>query len=86
MASMSMALGSYVILERKDLMLPPPWRAACLSTPSHMCGCAGEKMGHSDWTGVGVSSLSKNPSVVSLLVSSRVELDRGQRVWQGAEI
>ena len=27
MALMSMALESYVILERKDLMLPPPWRA-----------------------------------------------------------
>ena len=28
MASMSMAVGSLVVLGRKDLMLPPPWRAA----------------------------------------------------------
>ena len=45
-----------------------------------------EKVGYLDWTGVGVSSLSKNPLVVSLLVSSEVELDRGQRIWQGVEI
>ena len=34
-------------------------------------------MGHLDWTGVDVSSLSKNPPVVSLSVSSRVESDGG---------
>ena len=60
--------------------------AAYLSTSSHVRGCMGEKVGHSDWTGVGVSSLSKNPPVVSLLVSSVVELDGGQRVQRGAEI
>ena len=51
--------------------------AACLSTSSHMCGCTGEKVGHLNWTGVGVSSLSKNLPVVSLLVLSRVESDEG---------
>ena len=60
--------------------------AACLSTFSHVRGCTGEKVGRSDWTGVGVSSLSKNPPVVSLLVSSVVESDGGRRVQQGAEI
>ena len=60
--------------------------AVYLSTSSRVHGCTGEKVGHSDWTGVGVSSLSKNPPVVSLSVSSVVELGRGQRVWQGAEI
>ena len=42
--------------------------AVCLSTSSHVCGCAGEKVGRSDWIGVGVSLLSKNPPVVSLSV------------------
>ena len=51
--------------------------AACLSTSSHVHGCTGEKVGYSDWIGVGVSSLSKNPPVVSLLVLSVVELDGG---------
>ena len=60
--------------------------AACLSTSSHVHDCTEEKVGHLDWTGVGVSSLSKNLPVVSLSVSSVVELDRGGRVWQGAEI
>ena len=60
--------------------------AICLSTSSRVCGCIGEKVGRLDWIGVGVSSLSKNPPVVSLLVSSGVESDRGQRVHQGAEI
>ena len=60
--------------------------AACLSTSSCVCGCTGEKMGHSDWTEVGVSSLSKNPPVVSLSVSSVVESDGGQRVQRGVEI
>ena len=60
--------------------------AACLSTSSRICGCTGEKVGHSDWIGVGVSSVSKNPSIVSLLVSSVVESDGGRRVQQGAEI
>ena len=60
--------------------------AACLSTSSHVHGCTGEKVGRSDWTGVGVSSLSKNPPVVSLSVLSVVESDGGQRVWQRAEI
>ena len=60
--------------------------AACLSTSSHVRGCTGEKVGHLDWTGVGVSSLSKNPPVVSLSVSSVVESDGGRRVWWGAEI
>ena len=60
--------------------------AVCLSTSSHVRGCTGEKVGHSDWTGVGVSSLSKNLPVVSLSVLSVVESDGGQRVWQGAEI
>ena len=60
--------------------------AVCLSTSFLVHGCMGEKVGHSDWTGVGVSSLSKNPPVVSLLVSSVVELDGGWRVRQGAEI
>ena len=60
--------------------------AACLSTSSCVHDCTGEKVGRSDWTGVGVSSLSKNLPVVSLLVSSVVELDGGQRVWRGAEI
>ena len=46
----------------------------------------GEKVGCSDWTGVGVSSLSKNLPVVSLLVSSVLELDGGQRVQWGVEI
>ena len=54
--------------------------AACFSTSSHMHGCVGEKVGCLDWTGVGVSSLSKNLPVVSLLVSSGVELDGGQRI------
>ena len=45
-----------------------------------------EKVGHLDWTGVGVSSLSKNLPVVSLSVSSVVESDGGRRVWWGAEI
>ena len=43
-------------------------------------------MGYSDWTGVGVFSLSKNPPVVSLLVLSGVELDGGRKVWWGVEI
>ena len=60
--------------------------AACLSISSLMCDCAGKKVGCSDWTGVGVFSLSKNPPVVSLSVLSVVELDGGQRVQQGAEI
>ena len=49
--------------------------AVCLSISSLVCGCAGEKVGWSDWIGVGVSSLSKNPPVVSLSVSSVVESD-----------
>ena len=49
--------------------------AACLSTSSCVHGCAGEKVGYLDWTGVGVSSLLKNLPVVSLSVLSRVELD-----------
>ena len=57
--------------------------AACLSISSLMHG---EKVSCSDCTGVGVSSLSKNPPVVSLLVSSVVGLDGGRRVQQGAEI
>ena len=60
--------------------------AACLSTSSRVHGCMGEKVDHLDWTGVGVSSLSKNPPVVSLLVSSVVESDGGRRVQWGAEI
>ena len=60
--------------------------AACLSTSSHIYGCMEEKVGCLNWTGVGVSSLSKNPPVVSLSVLSVVESDGGQRVWQGAEI
>ena len=60
--------------------------AVCLSTSSRVHGYTGEKVGCLDWTGVGVSSLSKNLPVVSLLVSSVVESDGGQRVWQGAEI
>ena len=52
----------------------------CLSISFLVCGCAGEKVGHLDWTGVGVSSLSKNLPVVSLSVSFMVKLDRGQRV------
>ena len=60
--------------------------AMYLSTSSHMHGCIGEKVGHLDWTGVGVFSLSKNLLVVSLSISSRVESDGGQRVWQGVEI
>ena len=60
--------------------------AVCLSTSSCVHGCAGEKVGHSDWTGVGISSLSKNLPVVSLSVSSGVESDGGQRVQQGVEI
>ena len=60
--------------------------AACLSTSSHVHGCTGEKVGCSDWIGVGVSSLSKNLPVVSLLVLSVMESDGGQRVWRGAEI
>ena len=60
--------------------------AACLSTSSCVHGYAGEKVGHLDWTGVGVFSLSKNPPVVSLLVSSRMESNGGQRVQQGVEI
>ena len=51
--------------------------AACLSISSCVHGCAGEKVGHLDWTGVGVSSLSKNLLVVSLSVSSDVESDGG---------
>ena len=58
----------------------------CLSTSSHVHGCAGEKVDHSDWTGVGISSLSKNLPVVSLLVLSGIESNGGQRVWWGAEI
>ena len=60
--------------------------AACLSTSSHVHGCAGEKVGHLDWTGVGVSSLSKNLLVVSLLVSSGVESDEGRRVQWDVKI
>ena len=60
--------------------------AVCLSTSSHVCSCTGEKVGCLDWTGVGVSSLSKNLPVVSLSVLSVVELDGGRRVWQGVEI
>ena len=60
--------------------------AVCLSTSSCVHGCTGEKVGHLDWTGVGVPSLSKNPLVVSLSVSSVVELNGGRRVRQGAEI
>ena len=60
--------------------------AMCLSTSSCVCGCIGEKVGHLNWTEVGVSSLSKNLPVVSLSVLSGVELDGGRRVWQGAEI
>ena len=51
-----------------------------------MHGYAGEKVGHLDWTRVGVSSLSKNQPVVSLSVLSSIESDGGQRVQQGAEI
>ena len=51
--------------------------AVCLSTSFHVRGCTGEKVGHLDWTGVGVSSLSKNLPVVSLSISSGVELDGG---------
>ena len=51
--------------------------AVCLSTSSCVRGCMREKVGCSDWTGIGVSSLSKNPPVVSLSVSSVVELDGG---------
>ena len=51
--------------------------AVCLSTSSHICGCMGEKVGRSDWTRVGVSSLLKNPPVDSLSVSSVVESDGG---------
>ena len=58
----------------------------CLSISSFVHGCAGEKVGCLDWTGVGVSSLSKNLPVVSLLVLSVVESDGGQRVWWGAEM
>ena len=60
--------------------------AVCLSTSSCVHGCTGEKVGHSDWTGVGVSSLSKNPPIVSLSVSFGMESDGGQRVWRGVEI
>ena len=73
--------GSFLAAASSALSL-----AACLSTSSHVCGCMGEKVGHLNWTGVGVSSLSKNPPVVSLLVSSVVESDGGRRVQQGAEI
>ena len=51
--------------------------AACLFISSLVCGCAGEKVGYLDWTGIGISSLSKNPPLVFLLVSSVVELDGG---------
>ena len=51
--------------------------AVYLSISSLMCGCAGEKVGHLDWTGVGISLLSKNLPVVSLSVLSVVELDGG---------
>ena len=51
--------------------------AACLFISSLMHGCAGEKVGCSDWTGVGISSLSKNLPVVSLSVSSVVKSDGG---------
>ena len=60
--------------------------AACLSTSSHMCDCIEEKVGHSNWIGVGISLLLKNPPVISLSVSSLVKSDGGQRVWQGVEI
>ena len=60
--------------------------AVCLSTSSCVHGCTREKVGHLDWIGVGVSSLSKNLPVVSLSVSSVVESDGGRRIWQGAEI
>ena len=59
--------------------------AACLSISSHMHGYAGEKVGCLDWTGVGISSLSKNLLVVFLLISSGVELDGGRRVQWEAE-
>ena len=51
--------------------------AMCLSTSSCVHSCVGEKMGCLDWIGVGVSLLSKNLPVVSLLISSVVELDIG---------
>ena len=51
--------------------------AACLSISSLMYGCAGEKVDCLDWTGVDISSLSKNLPVISLSVSSVVELDGG---------
>ena len=60
--------------------------AACLSTSSCIHGYTGEKVGRLDWTGVDVSSLSKNLPVVSLLVLSGVESDGGRRIWWGAEI
>ena len=60
--------------------------AVCLSISSCVRGCAWEKVDHSDWTGFGVSSLSKNPPVVSLSVLSRVESDGGWRIWHGVEI
>ena len=50
---------------------------ACLSISSFVHGCVGEKVGHSDWTGVDVSSLSKNLPMVFLSVSSVVESDGG---------
>ena len=80
-SSASFVSGSFFAAASSALSL-----AACLSISSHMCGCAGEKVGHLDWTGVGVSSLSKNPPVVSLLVSSRVESDGGRRVQWGVKI
>ena len=42
-----------------------------------------EDRSHDSQQGVGISSLSKNPPVVSLSVSSRVESDGGQRVQVG---
>ena len=54
--------------------------AVCLSISFLVRGCTGEKVGCLDWTGVGVSLLSKNLPVVSLLVSSVVESDGGRRV------
>ena len=60
--------------------------AACLSISFLVHGCAREKVGHSDWTGVGVFLLSKNPPMVSLSVLSVMESDGGQRVWQEVEM
>ena len=39
-ASMSMVLGSYVVLGRKDLMLSPPWRVAiCFCWAWNLLAC-----------------------------------------------